>query len=1012
MATFNINGQASPNISDQAASAGSIYTANTDIVPGRVTANGQHPIRVTRIGMYVSGYGGVAVTCSLQIGAGGTNQFSMPAASSAQATGQRNLDYASCFFADATTTTVSITTYGDAYFGAYRPISKTTEIPGFTIADTSLAGTIDYVQSPTAPRTPGITPGTSSAALTWVTPTTDGESPITNYRIEYTTDPTFATGVVVKNVGDTSADTVTGLTAGSTYYFRIAARNIVTDQYGTWSLYSPTVSALIGSAPSAPQTPACNNAGIPGRLNVSWTAPASTNGSPVIDYTVDYGTDPAFGAFSSVTTTALGRTITGLTPGSTYYFRVKARNSIGTSVASDTVSGIVAARTALDAVQHAAAHVSGGIQVEVRSDGANSQVLTLGYIAFGTGSAFVTIAALPVGAGASQFAAVGGPRNVVIVTDPTGDIYVIGTAGSNPSTVLVLRYERTATTTWTPNGMLSQSLAATGDAIVQYAAAFVPGAGGGPVPTILVLARRAGTTGAGALSYATVSTAAVAASTGPLFVNYGSDPSWLAAPPSGQAYDAGALDVGVMSGTTVAIAANGIAVVTVTNGVVAGVSKSAAGTTLAGEVRVIGINISAFALLYVNGAALAWTFHGSNGSVLGSGSYEGTNAQGGAFATQWDAYYDRVAGVITAYYVADDSSLKLESIDIIPSTYAATAATVLTTTLGAGGSNTPVRVPVGVVDERRVLVTAANLDGGAKSVVAHSDRSGNVAPSAPAAVDIVGFDATAAQLFAWAFGDSNPADAQTAYELEVQRVSDSVNVVATGKVASTTTGHTVAAATLANSVDYLWRVRTWDELDTIGTYSAYDAFATAALGTLTITSPAADNPAGLDTSSLDIAWSYVQGDGYTQTQRRVRVIRVSDSVVLSDTTMQASTAGNHTVTGLPSDVPLRVEVSIVTNAPGTPTVGPIARLLTTSFSAPMTPTAIITTGESYIEVTVDNPAPSGSRPEVAYNYIERRPTGSGDDFVPIALVGLDGTHRDHAVTSGRQYDYRVRGVTA
>lgn len=154
----------------------------------------------------------------------------------------------------------------------------------------------------------------------------------------------------------------------------------------------------------------------------------------------------------------------------------------------------------------------------------------------------------------------------------------------------------------------------------------------------------------------------------------------------------------------------------------------------------------------------------------------------------------------------------------------------------------------------------------------------------------------------------------------------------------------------------------------------------------------------------------MQADSYTQTQRRVRVIRVSDSVALSDTTMQASTVANYTVTALPTDVPLRIEVSIATNAPGTPTIT-ANRLLTTSYGAPMAPLVALTLGESYVSVSITNPAPTGSRPEVIRNDVERRRAGSVA-FVRIASVGYGGTYLDRAVASQDIYEYRVTGVSA
>src|SRR5690606_18111630 len=144
------------------------------------------------------------------------------------------------------------------------------------------------------------------------------------------------------------------------------------------------------------------------------------------------------------------------------------------------------------------------------------------------------------------FFAPGGARNLAVVADPDGVVFVIGAAGDNPSAVLVRRYDRNGST-WAYTGSSSQALPSTGDPLTQFAAEYV----GGTTPTIFLVARRAGTVGAGALSYATIRPGYVATS-GAIFANYGSDTSWLPTPPAGAAPNSGVLDVAKVSGTRLA----------------------------------------------------------------------------------------------------------------------------------------------------------------------------------------------------------------------------------------------------------------------------------------------------------------------------------------------------------------------------------------------------------------------------------------------------------------------------
>src|SRR5690606_9890408 len=283
------------------------------------------------------------------------------------------------------------------------------------------------------------------------------------------------------------------------YYFRVMARNAVTAAAGSTSVASAVDSVKLGAAPAAPTgvtvTPAA------GAAAVAWVAPSNDGGSTITGYHVSLSTSPTF-ASDVVTATVSGAarsyTRAGLIPGVTYYARVRAVNAVGSGAHSATASGTLPQRHALDIVKGAAVAV-GEVTVAVLSDGGDSPVLTLGYIPFGAGADFVAIEGVPVGSGAGQFFAPGGARNLAVVADPDGVVFVIGAAGDNPSAVLVRRYDRNGST-WAYTGSSSQALPSTGDPLTQFAAEYV----GGTTPTIFLVARRAGTVGAGALSYATI----------------------------------------------------------------------------------------------------------------------------------------------------------------------------------------------------------------------------------------------------------------------------------------------------------------------------------------------------------------------------------------------------------------------------------------------------------------------------------------------------------------------------
>jgi len=74
---------------------------------------------------------------------------------------------------------------------------------------------------------------------------------------------------------------------------------------------------------------------------LSWTAPTA-GASDITDYTIQYSTDDSnWTTFDDGVTTGTTATVTGLTSGTTYYFRVAAVNSSGTGDFSSSSSVVM-----------------------------------------------------------------------------------------------------------------------------------------------------------------------------------------------------------------------------------------------------------------------------------------------------------------------------------------------------------------------------------------------------------------------------------------------------------------------------------------------------------------------------------------------------------------------------------------------------------------------------------------------------------------------------------------------
>ena len=198
---------------------------------------------------------------------------------------------------------------------------------------------------PGPPGTPTATTCTNAqSVLSWTAPANDGGSTITDYVVQYSTSATFASSVTTFADGTTGSTgaTVTGLTNGTPYYFRVAAVNA----YGTSSYSGISTVITPATVPNAP-TSVVGTSHTNGESSVSWVAPsgAGTGGNgPPFTYTVQYSTSATFA--SAVTT--FGTTsssspliVNGLTNGTTYYFRVKATNCAGDSSYSTISAGAV-----------------------------------------------------------------------------------------------------------------------------------------------------------------------------------------------------------------------------------------------------------------------------------------------------------------------------------------------------------------------------------------------------------------------------------------------------------------------------------------------------------------------------------------------------------------------------------------------------------------------------------------------------------------------------------------------
>lgn len=170
--------------------------------------------------------------------------------------------------------------------------------------------------------------GDSEVDLSWTAPANTGGAAISDYVIQYAVSsatPSWQT--FTHSASSATSATVTGLTNGTSYIFRVAATN----SFGTGGYSANSDAVSPSGVPSAPALTSL--AAGDARLVLGFTPAAS--GASVLGY--EYQLDG--GAWSTATGTTSPITIGGLVNGTPHSVALRAVNVIGTGPASDPLTG-------------------------------------------------------------------------------------------------------------------------------------------------------------------------------------------------------------------------------------------------------------------------------------------------------------------------------------------------------------------------------------------------------------------------------------------------------------------------------------------------------------------------------------------------------------------------------------------------------------------------------------------------------------------------------------------------
>lgn len=221
----------------------------------------------------------------------------------------------------------------------------TSQTVTFKIGDTGTSGLggptthTASISRSTAPAAPSQVAFTNVASTTLTATFTDGSNngaAIDSRQIGYGTDVAQVGMTVVSSDGSTD---ITGLATGITYYFWARTHNA--KGYGPWSVRSEVTTLRVANPPTPPTLVVVDQR----TISVTFPVPSDNGGTPILEYQIGYGLTSTAPSSTTSGSPVTPNAVSGLLPGTQYYFWIRVRNSVGWSSWSNpssakTISGV------------------------------------------------------------------------------------------------------------------------------------------------------------------------------------------------------------------------------------------------------------------------------------------------------------------------------------------------------------------------------------------------------------------------------------------------------------------------------------------------------------------------------------------------------------------------------------------------------------------------------------------------------------------------------------------------